>query len=156
MLRVSRIVHPLRTVLTLVFSPRRHIPPGTIIWIHPYSVQRNERSFTLPDVFWPERWLVASGHVRLEDARPPKGHAAISEQEFVHNQDAFVTFGHGPWSCPGRGLAFQEIRTVVCALMQRFEPRLREGWDPKEFERGMKCYVSTGRPTLPVFLRPRM
>ncbi|KAI1784220.1 high nitrogen upregulated cytochrome P450 monooxygenase 2 [Ganoderma leucocontextum] len=121
-----------------VVAGNLHIPPGTIVWIHPYSVQRNARSFTLPEVFWPERWLVASG------------------KDFVHNEDAFVPFSHGPWNCVGRGLALQEVHTVVCALLQRFEFKLRPGWDPKEFERGMKCYVSTGRPALPVVLRPRI
>ena len=105
----------------------RHIPPGTIVWIHPYTVQRDARSFTLPEVFWPERWLVASGHVRFQNARAPRGHDAILPGEFVHNEDAFIPFGHGPWNCVGRGLALQEVRTVVCALIQRFEFSLREG-----------------------------
>ena len=119
-------------------------------------MQRNEQNFTLPEVFWPERWLVASGHISFNNVRAPPGHDTTRAEEFVHNEDAFIPFAHGPWNCVGRGLALQEMRTVVCALIQRFEFKLREGWDPKEFERGMKCCVSTGRPALPVVLRPRM
>ena len=149
----SRYWHHYSPVIVREF---RYIPPGTIVWIHPYSVQRNEQNFTLPEVFWPERWLVASGHISFNNVRAPPGHDTTRAEEFVHNEDAFIPFAHGPWNCVGRGLALQEMRTVVCALIQRFEFKLREGWDPKEFERGMKCYVSTGRPTLPVVLRPRM
>ena len=135
----------------------RHIPPGTLLWAHPYSMHRNPRSFSFSDVFWPERWLVAAGKLHLEDARLPASlDRATLGHTVVHNEDAFVPFGHGPLNCVGKGLALQELRMMVCALMQKFDFALQEGWDPKEFERGMKWYVSTGIPPLPVVLRTRM
>ena len=75
--------------------------------------------------------------------------------KLVHDEAAFIPFAQGPWNCVGKGLAMQEMRTVVCALIQAFDFQLREGWDPKEYERGMRCFLSTGRPTLPVTLRRR-
>ena len=46
---------------------------------------------------------------------------------FVHNERAFIPFSYGPMNCVGKQLALQEIRTVVCAVLQRFRVRAAEG-----------------------------
>ncbi|TFK87858.1 high nitrogen upregulated cytochrome P450 monooxygenase 2 [Polyporus arcularius HHB13444] len=131
-----------------------YIPPGTSISIPPYALQRDPRNFSFPSAFWPERWLIASGQIKLEDAPPP---AAASSRtfEFVHNEVAFMAFSHGPMNCVGKGFALQEIRTVVCALLQRFSFRLGEGWDPREYEATVRDYIVSSRPALPVILERR-
>ncbi|TFK81541.1 cytochrome P450 [Polyporus arcularius HHB13444] len=130
-----------------------HLPPGTSFVVPPYALQRDPRNFSFPDTFWPERWLVASGQVRLEDATSPRPSAG--PYEFVHNEVAFMAFSHGPMNCVGRGFALQEIRTVVCALLQRFAVRLEEGWDPREYEAAYEDYFVSTRPALPVVLEKR-
>ncbi|PIL28306.1 cytochrome P450 [Ganoderma sinense ZZ0214-1] len=47
------------------------LPPGTHVYVPPYVLHRDARNFAFPDAFWPERWLVAAGHMppRIPDAR---------------------------------------------------------------------------------------
>ncbi|RDX41710.1 high nitrogen upregulated cytochrome P450 monooxygenase 2 [Lentinus brumalis] len=151
------------------------LPPGTAYWIPPWCLHRDPRNFSFPLSFWPERWLIASGQLRFEDARFPSSPSldltpnssstacdftgrekrSDAKANFVHNDGAYIPFSYGPMNCPGKGLAMLEMRTVVCALLQRFEMRLREGWDAASFERGYKDYFSATRPELPVTLHPR-
>ena len=126
-------------------------------------LHRDPRNFCFADPFWPERWLVASGQLPLEDALaslslPPSAtYASGSEAkfEFVHNELAFLAFSHGPMNCVGKGFALQEIRTVMCALVQRFAVRLEEGWVAKEYEAAYKDFFVASRPMLPVHLERR-
>ena len=75
--------------------------------------------------------------------------------QFVHNEAAFIPFSYGPMNCPGKALAMQQMRTVICALVQRFRFRLREGWDPRRYEADFKDYFTANRPEMPVELEPR-
>nr|BAL05177.1 cytochrome P450 [Phanerodontia chrysosporium] len=84
------------------------IPEGTQVRVHTYSLQRDPRCFSQPDTFWPERWLVAGG---LQHAEPG----------FVHEPGAFLPFSRGPSDCVGKGLALQDMRIVLCALLQHLE-----------------------------------
>ncbi|RPD68192.1 high nitrogen upregulated cytochrome P450 monooxygenase 2 [Lentinus tigrinus ALCF2SS1-7] len=159
-----------------------YLPPGTSIMIPPFSLHRDARNFTFPDSFWPERWLVAAGELALADAPLPRpipslsfesspsrkfpsdtllptltSHSAhtLAESEFVHNDSAFLAFSHGPLNCVGKGLGMQEMRTVVTAIMQRYEMRLREGWDAAGYEAAYRDYFVSTRPEVPVLLERR-
>ncbi|KAI0690887.1 high nitrogen upregulated cytochrome P450 monooxygenase 2, partial [Cerioporus squamosus] len=107
------------------------LPPGTVVYLPPWVLQRDHRNFTFPDVFWPERWLIASGQLRYEAARlPPAANGPAKRgrerPDFVHNDAAFTPFSVGPMNCPGKGLAMLEMRTVIVALMKNFEFKLRD------------------------------
>ena len=136
-----------------------YIPPGTAIRLPPWSIHRDARNFTFPESFWPERWLVAAGRLALADAPlPPSLSLSPADKAalvFVHNEQAFLAFAHGPMNCPGKALAMQELRTVVTALVQRFRIRLRDGWDPAFYEREIRDYFSATRPRVPVVLEKR-
>ncbi|TBU27644.1 high nitrogen upregulated cytochrome P450 monooxygenase 2 [Dichomitus squalens] len=137
-----------------------YIPPGTVVRLPPWSIQRDPRNFTFPDAFWPERWLIASGHVALADAPLPSSPSADGtelekENGFVHNEHAFIAFSHGPMNCPGKALALQEMRVVTVALVQRFRARLRADWDPGFYEREIRDYFAATRPCVPVILEAR-
>ena len=58
-------------------------------------------------------------------------------------------------NCAGKYLAMMEMRMVVCAFVQNFDFKLREGWDAAEFEKGYKDYFVAGRPKVPVLLEAR-
>ena len=132
----------------------------------PYAHHLDARSFSFPNAFWPERWLVASGALPLSDAlarlpstalrgalpSPPSAGGGFA---FAHDKNAFLAFSHGPMNCPGKGFAMLELRTLACAILQRFRVRLREGWDTKQYDAGYKDYFSATRPELPVVLERR-
>ncbi|KAI0808336.1 cytochrome P450 [Fomes fomentarius] len=140
-----------------------YVPPGTSVWVHTYSLQRDPRNFfPHPDAFWPERWLLVpstfSSTSKPSSPFPLPSSIAdttISPSDFKHNESAFIPFAAGAMNCVGKNLALQEIRMVVVALMQRFEMQLREGWDASEYERGFRAYLVATRPEVPVRLRVR-
>ena len=139
------------------------------MWFAAYAMHRDPRNFSpAPDTFLPERWLVGAQdsdpQTRSHPRARPDDSASITrvlgtekdeDGEFVHDERAFVPFSYGPMNCVGKGLAMQEIRMVVCALVQRFRFRLKEGWDVREYERNYKDYFVSTRPELPVVVEPR-
>ncbi|TFK81880.1 hypothetical protein K466DRAFT_462549, partial [Polyporus arcularius HHB13444] len=90
------------------------------------------RIFTDPSSFWSERWLLAAGDPSL----PPSDSATrgFDRATLVHNETGFLPFSHGPMNCVGKTLAMQEMRMVVCALLQRFRVRASESLDSGNFE----------------------
>ncbi|KAI1789088.1 high nitrogen upregulated cytochrome P450 monooxygenase 2 [Ganoderma leucocontextum] len=135
------------------------LPPGTQVYFSPWVMHRDPRNFSFPTEFWPERWLIASGHLSLDGDTPGLPASSCSQSdikfEFKHNESAFLSFSHGPMNCVGKGFAMQEMKTVICALMQRFRFQLKEGYDPREFEADYLEYFVSSRPALPVTLTPR-
>ncbi|KAI0808392.1 high nitrogen upregulated cytochrome P450 monooxygenase 2 [Fomes fomentarius] len=125
-----------------------YIPPGTAFWVHAYSLHRDPSSFApFPEEFWPERWLLSAMADDSAIASKPEG--------FVHNEDAYLPFSHGPMNCVGKNFAMMEMRLVVCALVQRFRFHLRDGYDLNQYERDFKDYLVASRPELPVIVEVR-
>ncbi|KAI0761271.1 high nitrogen upregulated cytochrome P450 monooxygenase 2 [Trametes elegans] len=133
------------------------VPAGTAIFLHPYSLHRDPRNFSpMTTDFWPERWLIADGLMPLAGAGAQVSDApAVDGGAFVHNAAAFLPFSYGPMNCVGKQLAMQEMRTVVCAVVQKFELELRKGWDVREYDAGFKDFFVTTRPAVPMILRAR-
>ncbi|KAF8518339.1 hypothetical protein JB92DRAFT_2663898, partial [Gautieria morchelliformis] len=52
----------------------------------------------------------------------------------ILNHSAYFPFSYGPTKCVGKGLAILELRTVVCALIQKFEFELRPGFRREDWE----------------------
>ncbi|KAL1948858.1 hypothetical protein VTO73DRAFT_10664 [Trametes versicolor] len=124
------------------------VPAGTAMFLHPYSMHRDPRNFSPSTTeFWPERWLIAAGREKQSSGAEVAG--------FVHNEAAFLPFSHGPANCVGKQLAMQEMRTVVCTVLQKLEVRVRSGWDKREYEEGFLDFFVTKRPMLPVTVHPR-
>ncbi|KAM5536556.1 hypothetical protein V8D89_009833 [Ganoderma adspersum] len=132
------------------------LPPGTYVYVPPYVLHRDARNFVFPDAFWPERWLVAAGHLALARARAPASSSDVRVQvEFVHDDAAFIPFSYGPMNCVGKGLAMRQMRIVVCALVQKFRVRRKEGWEPRRYGEEFRDYLVANRPELPVVLEKR-
>ena len=83
----------------------------------------------------------------------------------MHNDLAFLAFSHGPMNCVGKGFALQEIRTVVCALVQRFQvrfaegkeaaPIVGEGWERRMWLRDLKDVFVSRMGKMPVVVTLR-
>ncbi|KAI0687969.1 high nitrogen upregulated cytochrome P450 monooxygenase 2 [Cerioporus squamosus] len=130
-----------------------YLPPGTIFWCHIYSTHHDTRNFTDPSAFWPERWLIAAGDASLPPSDPAT--RGFDKTTLVHNEAGFLPFSHGPMNCVGKTLAMQEMRMVVCALLQRFRIRAGERFDPGRFEKDYRDYFTAPRPEVPVLLDVR-
>ena len=131
------------------------IPEGTQVRAQPFSIQRDPRNFSDPFSFWPERWLIASSHLRLQDARMPFGKPPLAQGEFLHDDAAFIPFGHGPIHCVGKALGVLELRMLTCALVHKFDFAAPEGWDAAAYPGQIKEYVTVTRPPLPVVIKSR-
>lgn len=129
-----------------------YIPPGTIFCNHVYTHHHSPKHFSpSPSSFWPERWLLASGDLSPSDPSA----RGVDMASFVHDEAAFIPFSYGPMNCVGKSLAMQEMRTVVCALLQRFTFRLGEGWDVGRYERDYRDYFTAPRIGYPVEIEVR-
>ena len=134
----------------------KFIPEGIAVNVAPYSLHRDPRYFSpSPEEFIPERWLpskakrvFARGADTSKDLKP-----VISE--FITNTAAFIPFSTGPANCVGRNLAIVEMRMVITLLVQRFEMRLADGYDPREWFENTNDWFVVKTGQLPVILTPR-
>ncbi|KAI0699707.1 cytochrome P450 [Cytidiella melzeri] len=112
-----------------------YIPKGNQARIHFWSVHRDPRNFSYPSRFYPDRWLVAEGLLESE-----------AGSQLIHTPNAYVPFSFGPANCVGKNLALQEMRTVMCQVMQRLSVRFGEG-SGDSFEREIedRLVYKTGR-----------
>jgi len=107
----------------------RAVPPGTLLRITPWVIQRDARWFEQPEAFRPERFLVD------EPAQP---------------RSAWMPFGVGPRVCIGQHFAMLEMTLVAALLLQRCTLETLPG-EPAPQPR---MYV-TLRPAAPLRLRLR-
>ncbi|KZP06354.1 cytochrome P450, partial [Athelia psychrophila] len=128
------------------------IPEGTAVFSHFYSVFRDPRFFSpLPDTFWPDRWL-SEGERTSPFSPTIKGPANIN---VVLDRTAFTPFSFGPSNCVGKNLAIQEMRMVVCLMLQSFDMRFAEGYDVQRWEKDLEDRIITHVGKLPVVLTAR-
>ncbi|RDB16849.1 hypothetical protein Hypma_002466 [Hypsizygus marmoreus] len=127
------------------------LPEGTTALIHTYTLQRDERNFSpLPDKFIPERWLSEKEQVLLEPG------LFKDRKHVVCNTTAFIPFSYGPADCIGKRLALQDMRMVICAILQRFELRFKAGFNVESWEDEMFDYFMVKKANLPVVVTLRM
>ena len=130
------------------------LPPGTSVWPHVYSQHLDPRNFApYTAEFWPERWLLASRDLAPSD--PAARGVSSTSPEFRHDEAGFIPFLIGPMNCVGKTLAMQEMRMVLCAVLQRFRIKAEEGWDPRTYVANYRDYLAAQRPELPVVLEVR-
>lgn len=82
---------------------RRHVPPGTLVFVSPWFLHRNPRLWRDPDRFQPERFLPNAPR------KSPRG--------------AFIPFGAGPRKCPGASFAMTEITILLAMILRGFRLR---------------------------------
>jgi cytochrome P450 len=85
-----------------------HMPSGSLVLVSPYVVQRDERYFSEPEHFDPERWTP-----QALGGRPSY---------------AYIPFSAGPRSCLGEHLAWLEMVLLLAAVAQRWRLRVQPGY----------------------------
>lgn len=124
--------------------PYSFIPEGTAINLPPYVIHRDRRYFSpSPDAFIPERWLKQSTSLNEKDNE---------NVEYITDASAFVPFAGGFAGCVGKNVALSNIRMVVTALMQKFDMRFADGYDPRSWEEVMEEWFVLKIGELPVVL----
>jgi len=119
------------------------IPEGTAINLPPYVIHRDPRYFSpLPDCFIPERWLKQSANEKEGDG----------DVKYSTDAGAFVPFAGGFASCVGKNVALSNIRMVIALLMQKFDMRFADGYDPRKWEEDMEEWFVMKTGELPVVL----
>ncbi|GME28392.1 Cytochrome p450 [Neofusicoccum parvum] len=85
--------------------------PGNVdVYMPQWAIQRDERYFVSPDDFVPERWVPGSG-----------------KEDWVREKAAWWPFQSGMYACPGRQLAYMEMRSAVAHIALRFDVGVPEG-----------------------------
>jgi len=77
------------------------VPKGSLIIISPYILHRDQRFFSDPDRFYPERFAPGWG-----ECIP---------------RHAYLPFGGGPRVCIGNGFAMMEARLILAAVAQHYQ-----------------------------------
>uniref|UniRef100_A0ACB8EM06 Uncharacterized protein n=1 Tax=Sphaerodactylus townsendi TaxID=933632 RepID=A0ACB8EM06_9SAUR len=91
------------------------IPKKTLISLCQYATSRDEKYFSNPNTFQPERWL---------------------HKEDSHHPYASIPFGFGKRSCVGRRIAELEVYLALARILMRFEVKpAQEGHTVKPMTR---------------------
>jgi cytochrome P450 len=80
------------------------VPKDTLIWISPWVVHHDERWYSNPHDFVPERWLKAKEDQPL--------------------REAYIPFGGGPRICIGNGFAMIEGVLLLATMVQQYRVAL--------------------------------
>lgn len=119
-----------------------------------YALHRDPRYFfPAPDNFWPERWLKESS-VDTDKQDIPK-EKSIIRSRIIHNTGAFIPFSFGPAHCIGKQLAYHEMRIVVASILQKFDIRFADGYNPEQWLDAMRDDAVLVKGKLPVVLKAR-
>jgi len=87
------------------------LPQNTEVTMQAYDMHRDANTYPDPLALKPERWL----------------------NETAQMKENFIPFSYGPRNCVGMNLAWMEIRTLMGAIIRRYEITL----DPKTTEQSM-------------------
>ncbi|KAM0207466.1 hypothetical protein ACHAPQ_011884 [Fusarium lateritium] len=103
------------------------IPGDTIVSVPAYTIHRDPRYWESALDFRPERW---------ETLNPEKA--------------PWIPFSRGQFSCPGRNLAFLELRMVLSRIALRYNLAFPAGEDSERFDREAKDTFTLNVPQLPI------
>ncbi|KAL5489839.1 hypothetical protein ACEPAI_4671 [Sanghuangporus weigelae] len=116
----------------------RLVPESTSLYVPPYPLHRDERYFSpSPNSFIPDRWLQSNNGNSTTDV------------------SAFIPFAAGRANCVGKNLAWIEMRMVVATIVQRFDMKFAEGYDPLKWEEDLQDFFVMKVGKLPVVLHSR-
>ncbi|KAF5618353.1 pisatin demethylase cytochrome P450 [Fusarium sp. NRRL 52700] len=113
------------------------IPGDTIVTVPSYALYRDERYFTDPDDFVPERW--------------------ITKPDMVKDNSIFAPFSIGRYACVGKQLGLMEVSYATCMILHRFDICLsgEEATSRSAFLKGLRDHFTLDAPQLNVVLAAR-
>lgn len=143
------------------------IPGNTIVSVPTWSVQRDARYWEEPEAWRPERWegvdtreealaflpfskgeFLSPSPFAFRYERSVVGLEEIGTQRTKADFYSFV----GIFSCPGKTLAYQELRHLLSRIALKFDVEFAPGEDGVEFERHpMDTFTMTNQPLQMVF-----
>lgn len=132
------------------------LPPGTMIFIGVWSIQRDARNYPMPEDFRPDRWVRRGekGTKWVERAEGDDGGGIECGAKTVPpaSRDAFCAFSGGARNCVGRALAMQEAVTLLACLLRdlRFEAVPDYVLRPQS-----SSFVQNPHDGLPMEIKPR-
>lgn len=88
------------------------LPQGTVVSIPQWASYQATTNFQSPTLFSPERWLEGSGDSKYRKDR----------------KDVFQPFSLGPHNCPGRSLAYLEMRLILAKMIWNFDLAVPKGF----------------------------
>ncbi|KZL82632.1 cytochrome p450 [Colletotrichum incanum] len=110
------------------------IPGNTTISLWHWPMYHNEKYFTKPYGFHPERWM--------------------GDPEFKNDQtEAFKPFHIGPRNCIGTNLAYAEMRMILAQVLWHFD--ISMGPENNDWIERQSIYLLWKKPPLMVNLTPR-
>ncbi|KAJ0371552.1 hypothetical protein COL26b_009534 [Colletotrichum chrysophilum] len=134
-----RAYPPLPTVLPRMIPPKgqemmgRWVPGNTTVGVWQWPMFHDERNFSKPFKFHPERWL--------------------GDERFAGDQkEALRPFSHGPRNCLGMNLAYSELRLILSRMLWTFDLEISaesQGW------LSHNAFLMWDKPPLHVYLTPR-
>lgn len=89
------------------------LPEGVVVSIPQWAAYQSPSNFHSPASFVPERWLGGASKVSSPFSRDRK--------------DVFNPFSMGPHNCPGRALAWLEMRLILARLLWNFDIQIPKG-----------------------------
>ena len=97
----------------------QYLPEGTVVSIPQWAAYQSPNNFSSPSVFAPERWLTKSS---TSDYRTDR-------------KDAFQPFSLGQHNCPGRSIAYLEMRLILAKLLWNFDLEPVTGYDLPQWDK---------------------
>jgi cytochrome P450 len=101
-------------------------------------LHRDPRSFTNPGLFVPERWD--------DEKRDPT---------WNHDVRGYIPFSAGQYVCPGKALAYLEMRFFLVRMLRDFEFEMSPDFDQEALWLGLKSYMGWFKPPIPLTVRKR-
>ncbi|OAX80637.1 hypothetical protein ACJ72_05023 [Emergomyces africanus] len=109
------------------------VPENAVVAIHHWATYHNEKLFTDPFAYHPERFL--------------------GDPKFANDRrEALQPFHIGPRSCLGRNLAYAEMRLILARLIYNFDMKLAT--ESANWMRKQKVFLFYTKPPLKVYLTP--
>ncbi|CAM9971103.1 unnamed protein product, partial [Ectocarpus fasciculatus] len=101
----------------------RVLKKGTAVVTLNRAAGVSEDFFSRADEFVPERWISSE----REKALSEKQSTWIGKGGIAHEEEAFLSMGHGPRICPGQDMAKAEGAIIIAAICARFDLSLAPG-----------------------------
>lgn len=111
------------------------IPGGTVVSIPPWTLHRDTRF-----------WGADAAEFRSE---------RFEGLDLTSETVPFIPFTRGTYTCPGKQLAYMEMRGVIAAVVMNFDLTFAEGQVEAEFDEGCQDSFTLTNPPLMVELKKR-